>query len=214
MTQTICRMYPSPEIAAAAADAVKRTGFPASLIHVVAPADAAALPAEEVVAAVAQCGIPKSKAQIYAQGVSRGEGLVIAHAPFTSAEAAIDELAKYQPISSGIPEPAPTPPTPWDEAAPFSAAFQLPTRSSDPTPFSRFWNLPVLINSKAGDPEHLETISFFSRKPGLFSGMWRWPLLSSKATPVSDFFGLSALSKSPTMFSDWLRLPVLIRKGE
>lgn len=214
MTQTICRMYPSAEIAASAADAVKRTGFPESLIHVVAPAGAASLPTEEVVAAVTKCGISKSKAQVFAQGLARGEGLVIAHAPFTSAEAAIAEMAKYQPISSGIPEPEPNPPKPWDEAAPFSSAFQLPTHASDPAPFSRFWNLPLLIKSKAGDPEHLEMISFFSRKPGLFSGMWRWPLLSSSATPVSNFFGLSALSSNPTPFSSWFKLPVLTRKRD
>lgn len=214
MTETICRMYPRPDIATAAADAVKRSGLQASLVHVVAPEDVSTLPIDDVVKAVTTCGVSRAKAQIYAQGLSRGEALVVVHAPFTAAEAASLELAKFQPIPSGVPDAEPTRLPEWDESAPFSFALRLPTKSSDPTPFSRFWNLPLLRESRAGDPENLEIISLFSKKANLFSGVFAAPMLSKVATPLSNFFGLAASSKSATPLSDWLHIPTLIRKGD
>lgn len=214
MTETICRMYPRSDIATAAADAVKRSGLRASLVHVVAPEGADKLPMDDVVKAVASCGVPRAKAQIYAQGVSRGEALVVVHAPFTAAEAASLELSKFQPIPSGVPDAEPDRLPEWDESAPLSAALRLPTKSSDPTPFSRFWNLPVLRQSRAGDPENLEIISLFSRKANLFSGVFAAPMLSKVATPLSNMLGLAAISKGATPLSDWLRIPTLIQKND
>lgn len=214
MTETICRMYPRLDIATAAADAVKRSGLQPSLVHIVAPEDAADLPTEDVVKAVTSLGILKSDAKLLAPGISRGEALVVVHAPFTAAHAAISELSKFQPIPSGIPEPAPAPPWLWDEDAPLSSALRIPTLFINSSPFSQFWNIPLLIKSKAGELENMEFISFLSRKANLFSGIFNAPMLSGSATFFSDMFGMNAISKSATPLSDWFHIPVLINQDK
>ena len=214
MTETICRMYPRLDIATAAADAVKRSGLQASLVHIVAPEDAADLPTDDVVKAVASVGIPKSQATKLAPGISRGEALVVVHAPFTAAGAAITELSKFQPIPSGLPEPAPAPSWAWDEDAPLSSALRIPTRYLNAAPFSQFWNIPLLIKSKAGELENMEFISFLSRKANLFSGIFNAKMLAGSGTLFSDMFGMSAISKSATPLSSWFHIPVLIKQDK
>ena len=191
MTQTITRMYGSHEHAVDAVNELKKSHFPGSSIHVVSAADVNETSAgtggeDPVTAAIMKGYVLKAHAKVYAEGVRNGGTLVTVHAPFGSADEAIEILDKHHPIESGVPEPQRTY-LAWDDAAPVSSMFLLPVLSTDRTPFSSFWNIPT---RKHGHTFKLKQISH-----GSLSSSLGLPQLSRNPAPLSSLFGLPLLSK-------------------
>jgi hypothetical protein len=213
MTQTICRMYSSPETARAAAEELLEFRQLTDAIRVIEPPASEDVSLDAITKSIANCNVPRKEALVYAPRVQEGASLVVVQAPLFSAELVETCLDEHQPIPSGIVRPDPVRFL-WDEAAPFSSALRLPTQYANPTPFSTFWNLPVLRKYVAAEREGMETIRFFSSRPGLFSGLFGWRMLLDKATPFSDFFGLPMVSRAVAPFSAALKLPTLILKRD
>lgn len=209
MTQTICRMYASPETARAAAAELEEFRQLTGAIQVVHPS-AAGGTIDEVRDRIMKCNILRKDAQVLARGVLDGNSLVVVHAPLFSAELVEESLDQHQPTPGVLP----TRPEPvrvlWDEAAPLSSAFRLPTLSSNSTPFSSFWNLPVLKASDVAKKAGMETIRFFSNRPDLFSGLFGFRMQAKSSTPFSNFFGLPSISSKAAPFSAFFKLPTLI----
>jgi hypothetical protein len=209
MTHTICRIYSSPETARAAAEELLEFRQLAGAVHIVDAPDDPYGPIDDVVKNIMRHNVPREHAKVYAQGIQYGGALVATNAPLFSAELVAQCLDQYQPIPTGLKDPEPDR-FYWDEAAPFSSALRLPLKYDDPTPFSNFWNLPVLKEDTTAQSEGLETIRFFSRKPGLFSGLFGWQLLSKSGShPFSNFFGLPIFARGAAPFSKILNLPVI-----
>ncbi len=196
MTQTISRMYATKaEADAAVGDLAKHSFGPEEVFVVGPPAIAAGgEPGQGIVADVAaeivRGYVVTARAAVYAQKVARGATLVTVHAPFGVGFKATLLLDRHNPIDSGIPEPA-YPRSRYDEAAPLSSGLMMPVRSSDPTPFATFWNLPTLFSSSAPLSDWLR-YSTLSRSPAPLS-LLHLPILSDRAAPMSSSFGLPLL---------------------
>ncbi|MGJ4949136.1 hypothetical protein [Bradyrhizobium sp. HKCCYLS20291] len=187
MSQTICRMYPTPAQAANAKLELEHAGY--SEVHLVS-SNSVGESDDDLIAAITRGYVLKSHARVYAQGIRRGGSLVTVHAPFTGAGKALRILGKYGPIESGITEPE-SHVMPWDEATPMSCILQIPVLLDDPTPFAKFWNVPELASS---------TFSL--------SAVLGIPLLKS-SDPGASSFNLALLSRDPTPLSSLLGLPTL-----
>ena len=189
MSQTISRMYGTPEQAASAKSALEEEDY--SDVHLVS-GESAGASIDEIVAAIIKGNVLKSHARVYAEGISQGGSLVTVHAPFGGAAMATRILDRFGPIESGISEPESLIMS-WDEATPMSCILQMPVLMDDPVPFSSFWNVPPLsggsfsLSSLLGIPLLTKTVSR--------STSFGVPLLSNNATPLSSLLGLPALSK-------------------
>ena len=193
MTQTITRMYDSADRANAAAHDLRHNRvFMFEDVHVIA-AGPGANP-DGIVDAITKAMVLKAHARVFAEGVKRGSGLVVVHAPFGCAEEALNILARHGPIDSGVPDDR-EPPIVWDEAAPLSSAFHFPVLMKDSATFSSFWNVPPLLRggrttgAGLGLPEIKASRGPYAPTIGL-------PLLSSKASPLSSMLGLPLLTKA------------------
>jgi hypothetical protein len=185
MTDTISRMYGSQNNATGAVAELKLMGFRGEDIHVVSPpAEDANSSIEAISASIMEGYVLRTLSRIYAEGVRRGGTLVTVHAPFGSAATVIGILDKFQPIDSGVAEPAERIPA-WDEAAPISSMLQMPTLYDNPTPFGSFWNVPSLTNGRAS-----------------LSALFGLPELSSSQSGTE-------LLNDPAPLSSLLRIPVL-----
>ncbi|CCE01084.1 hypothetical protein [Bradyrhizobium sp. STM 3809] len=187
MSQTICRMYANPAQAASAKAALEHEGY--DDVHLVS-SDSAGESIDDIVAAITRVFVLKSHARVYAEGISRGGSLVTVHAPFTGGLRAMQILAGFGPIDSGITEPE-SHVMPWDEATPMSCILQIPVLLDNPTPFAHFWNVPTLSSS---------TFSL--------SALFGMPLLRQFGPAISSF-GMPLLSRDPAPLSSLLRLPTL-----
>ena len=196
MSQTINRMYETPQRATDAAAALRGEHF--DDVHVFdarggAGEGAATLTADQITASMLKACVLKSHAKVFAEGIQRGGTLVTVHAPFGMADAAVVVLDRFGPVASGIAEPQ-EPLTPWDEAAPCSSAFGAPVLLEDSATFSRFWNVAPLLKSAATTSSALG-LPESSGSSGPFAGTIPLPLLSRKATLLSSMLGLPVLSK-------------------
>jgi hypothetical protein len=187
MSQTICRIYKTPEQAARAKAALEDEDY--SDVHLVSAANAGT-PIDDIVAAITAGRVLRSDARIYAERISKGGSLVTVHAPFSGGARAARILGKFAPIDSGISEPE-NRLMPWDEATPMSCILQMPVLLQDAAPFSRFWNVAPLARNS------------FS-----LSGLFGLPLLT-EAVSRSSSFGIPLLSNNPAPLSSLLRLPTL-----
>jgi hypothetical protein len=213
MTQTITRMYSSPQQAMSAEATLREQGFGDDHIRLVVyhgghPAGSnSADSIESVTAQIAAGNVRKAHAAIYAQGVIRGGSLLTVHAPFGTALLATEILDSFDPVESGI-SSQPTPVRPWDEAAPISSALRIGVRLDHPALFSVFWNLPVLLDQAAslsvalGIPVLVAGTASLSKAIGL-------PALASRFS-VSQAIGIPALASRFSM-SQALGLPVLLK---
>jgi hypothetical protein len=202
MSQTINRLFDSPERAAQAAHALRtHHDTPFADVYVVTSrgaADAAPsggdLSAEAIVALLMKNYVHKSHAKVLADGIRRGGTLVTVHALFGSAGTAIEVLESHGPIDAGVPDTSDRL-NPWDDAAPLSSVLNFPPLLSNDATFSRFWNVPVLTKrgstlfSKFGMPE-------ISGSSGPYKGVLGQSLISHKATPLSSMLGLPVLKPS------------------
>jgi hypothetical protein len=189
MSQTISRMYDSPERAAGAVAALKDEDY--SDVHMVAGATESSI--DSIVASIMKGNVLKSDAKVYAKGVNRGGSLVTVHAPFGAAAKAMRVLDRFDPIDSGITETEDRMMA-WDEAAPMSSILQMPVLIDHAAPFSAFWNLPSLVSSSCS-----------------LSSLFGMPLLT-KSDSRSSSFGLPLLSRNPAPLSSMLHIPTLSRR--
>jgi len=199
MASIIAKLYSSADKAAAAVKELKNLGYGDSDVTLVAPSGVST--AEEVAAGIAQAGVSKADAAVYAAEVKKGATLVAVSAAFGAGVRTTAALDKHEPLPSPIaPAPAPVIPslksftssTPnYDEAAPLSSMMQWKTSHTDSTPFSNFLNFPTLSDFS------------FSRKFGFAE-------LSDDAAPLSKRFGWPLLrDDDPTPLSKKFNWPVL-----
>ncbi len=203
MSQTIVRLFASSQSAFDAAAELKKNGFRADHMSVVAPAVGSDV--ATVTAQIAATLVPKAQAAIYASNLPSGGGAVTVHALFGTAMRAMEILDSHNPIDSGVITPTSATPV-WDEAAPLSSALQWSTSVSNPapvseilgippvincpTPLSKFFGLPVLakISNVFGIPQLMD-----SSAP--FKGVSGAPLLINNPTPLSSLFHIPTLTK-------------------
>lgn len=227
MTQTISRMYSSPDHGLAAVEELRKYRVYEDRVHIVlppaAPADDAAGGSsfDSIVAAITDDYVLRSRARIYAEGIRRGGTLVTVHAQWGSAVLATEILDRFAPIDSGVPEPEPSRAMLWDEAAPLSSGLQMPVFYRNPTPFSAFWNLPVLTAGRASlsallgipeltrEPPRSRRIASSSRNPAPLSNLLRIPTLRRDGAPLSALLSFPLLAKRPAPLSALLTFPVL-----
>ena len=192
MTQTITRMYGSHEHAADAVKELKSAHFPSGSVHLVSAADvkdtAPGKGGEDpITAAVMKAYVLKAHAKVYAEGIRKGGTLVTVHAPFGSADEAMEILDRHGPIDSGVPEP-PRSYLVWEDAAPVSSVFMLPVLSKNRTPFSSFWNVPTR--------KHGHTIKVKQIAHGNLSSSLGLPHLTrNNPAPLSNLVGAPLLAK-------------------
>lgn len=197
MSQTIIRMYATPEQANQAAEELANCRFDHFPdVHVVGRSSgpgAASSSADDIVAALTKAFVLKAHAKVLAQGVMRGGALVVAHARFGSANTAIEILERHHPIDSGLADFEDRP-LAWDDAAPCSSLLHMPVLLPDSATFSKFWNVRALAKkatttfSAFGLPETV-------RSSGPYAGLLGLPLISNKATLLSSMLGMPVLSK-------------------
>jgi len=188
MAQIIPRLFSSSTNAAAAVKDVLDYRFGDNEVFTIEGGAKATL--DDLKAQIAQAGVAKADAAAYADKVKGGATLIVVHAPFGSAMKATVLLDRHQPLPSPVAAAPAGKPLRYDKATPLSSIYQWPTLSSNPAPFSSFWNLPLLSDYSA------------SRAAGRSE-------LSDNAAPLSNWFKLSTLSDSPTPLSNWFKMPVL-----
>ncbi len=162
-----------------AADAIKKLtaeGFTSDLITLVDSSAGAGK--DKIVAAITAGYVLLAHARVYAEGIAKGQSLVIVRAPFSAGGKATKILAAFKPLEVGIEEPADRAAL-WDEAAPISSALRIPTLSTGL--FSTFWTLPVLTHKDVRLPFPELTQSHSTTR------------LSSNPTPLSSLFKLPLL---------------------
>ena len=191
MSQTINRLYATPEQAAKALAALKDEDY--SDLHIVSGASFTGASIDSIVAAIIKGNVLKSDARILAKGISAGGSLVTVHPPFGSAYKATQILKQFDPIDSGLTEPEDNSIMAWDESSPMSCILQLPVLLDDATPFSKFWNVPPLGGS-AAPLSSLFGIGLISRAAAPLSALIGLPLLSKDAAPLSSLLNLPTLS--------------------
>ncbi len=201
MSQTINRMFDSPDSANRAARELESQGFSSfTEVYVFdrygaagAGAGRAELSSEEIVASLMRGYVLKAHAKIFAEGIKRGGALVTVHAPFGAAATVVEILDRHRPIDSGVADFKENLPA-WDEAAPCSSLLGLRVLLADNATFSRFWNVPALLKrgsttfSAFGFAETLNT-------SGSYRGLLGQRLISNKATMLSSMLGLPVLTK-------------------
>ena len=202
MTETIARMYATPQIAAEAVEALKAKGFDHSDVALIAysggherDSNQSGASVDSLTAEIMAARVLRAHARIYADRVSRGGSLVVVHAIFGRGALATRILDHFEPVDSGVAESTSSP-RPWDEAAPVSSALRLGVRLDQPTPFSAFWNLPVLVDGAAS-----------------LSRLFHIPTLTSNATSLSGAIGLPTLVSNNGSWSEKIGLPVLLRRS-
>jgi hypothetical protein len=165
-------MYSTAQAAANAVAALKNWGFTDDMISVVGPGQHAA--DEAVVSALMAAYVVRGQARHYADAVRQGQTAVVVRAEFGKGEAAQYHMNCAGPVSreDAFREPFVGA---WDEAAPFSSIFRLPTKSE----FRPFGGLPTV--TKRG--------STLCSKLGI-------PELTSSSKPTTEALGMPMLLKS------------------
>lgn len=193
----IVRMYASADAAKAVVTRLRDRGFAEDLITLVtqssqppANAPASAASGDPVLSTILSGYVLKAHAVVYAERVRKGQGLVIVRPEFSTGRLAEHILDSGNPVDSGVfvdHERLPL----WDDAAPFSSLFHLPTTVRGTAPLSAFFVLPVI-----------------TRRGGTLCSALG---LSELSSHDSYLFGAPSLSRSPSPLSSALNLPTLTR---
>jgi hypothetical protein len=201
MTQTICRLYATQMQAMRAAAELRSRSY--LDVHVFAGPAATAVEGEapaqgnvepDLLKSMMEAYIFKPHAEVYAARVSKGASLVAVHAPFGTAQQAINVLESHGAIEDGIPPPPPSKSYAYDERVPLSSALQLPVLTKTQLPF-----------------EAIAGVGSLTRRPRLYTA-WLLPVLTRVAAPFSSMFGLPTRTRSATPFSSLFGLPVLKKR--
>jgi hypothetical protein len=251
MPQTIARIYRTQQAANAAVKELRERSFNAEAIRArpqPAPSESTEPAATTAVAAtdttlesILKAGVPREHARIYAEGVSRGEVLVVViDPPFGFASAANAILDSHGPIAVNLPEVGPsaglatsttasgttTNASIWESATPLSSWLGWKVLSDDPTPLSTYMGRPALktdpspsptldnIRRQSTDAAPLSTkvgLSVLSDDPAPLSKRAGWSVLSDDPAPLSKKFGWRTLLDDPAPLSTMLGWKVLSR---
>jgi hypothetical protein len=104
MTTTVTRLYETSKQASDAVTALKTAGFADDEIRLIGP-DAGA--GSALVAAIMKTGATEDNAKVYAEGVSKGGGLVTVYAPFGWGLKATNTLERMKPVAVRITDTGP-----------------------------------------------------------------------------------------------------------
>ena len=138
--------------------------------------------------AIAKAGIPKNDVAAFVDVVRQGKSLLVVRAVWGAAVKAIGIVDSHAPSVANIGRREYTTAHLGGERAKFSLTFGWPMLLNDASPFSNFWKWPLL-----------------SSNPTPFSSMFSWSTLKSGYT-----FGPPKLINKSSLFSDELRIPVLL----
>ncbi len=225
MRDPIVRMYETEQQARGAFDRLLAEGFPADTVFLVTPGSGGAGASLDAIAAAIMAGyVLRSHARVYASGIARGRSMVIVRAGFGFSQAAIDIMAAFNPVDTGLCLPE-EPSIAWDEGAPLSSALRLPVLwRKQPNPMSRFLGLPPLSRGRSvlspmfgelANPRFalsaLFGLGLLSRNPAPLSSLLGLPTRSGKSGPWTTSFGLPLLSRKAAPLSSLFGLPVLTR---
>jgi len=189
---------------------LKRQRFSASDFHLVRAPEAGADP----VPAIMEAGISKSRAQRYAESLSKGGTLVVVYPPFGNAALAEEVLDRFDPLLSGPPDNE----YDWghdfeDDATPFSRmlGWKVLLRNS-PAPFSDALGFATLKKPGAKEYPQSSPGKLLGGSAAPLSKMFGLKVLSSNPAPLSSATGMKPLSSNPAPFSKLLGLKTLSSK--
>ena len=189
MSTTIPRIYETYGSALDAMNELKTKGFRKDEISLISNAsNREDGPVEDIAAEIAKAGIPAGDVAAFASFVDAGKSLLVVRAVWGAAVKAIGVVDRHGPTETGVGRPEYYASNMNDPSI-FSSTFGLAMLWNDPAPLSRFWNLPLL-----------------SSDPTPFSSMFTLPTLWN-----GFLFGIPKLLSSGTIFSDELRIPVLLK---
>ena len=197
MIPPITRIYDTPRQALDTHEALQREGYTDRLVCVLAPpADqpANARPtADSLVAQIIVGHVLKAEAKVYASEILQGKSLVSVYAAFGTGLVVTHLMDSFGPAESAV-KPETYPLIPWDDAAPFSSALQMPVFLKEDWNFSSMFGMGMT-----------------SDNPAPLSSLFGLRLLARRAAPLSSMLGLPLLSDNPAPFSSLLRLPLFAK---
>jgi hypothetical protein len=212
MSTNVVRVYESPAQAAKAAKDATDHGFMyvSHFKSAGGKGSAATANRNALVSSLMSAHVWQNHAELYADMLGKGGGLVAINAPFGTAVKAGEILDSYGPVHDPISAAPRTPGFQWDEATPLSSALRLPVLSHVKLPMEILMGMSSLTAGKAfisnliGLPILSEGLSQRHSSMGM-------RLLSQSATPLSSALGLRTLSQNATPLSSMLGLAVLKR---
>ncbi len=204
MTQTISRFYQARENADAAATELRQAGFADHTINVLAPTKA---PDEEVLASIRRGGVAATHAEVFAEGIKRGETLVSVQPLFGWALTATAILQRHGPTDTGLAEQNPED-VPPDPATPLSSALGWTVLLHDPAPLSSWLKWPVLSTRRSPRKPDAE----LADNPAPFSKMIHSPVLTERPTILSSRARWRVLLDNPAPLSARLKWPILSKE--
>jgi len=204
MTQTISRIYQVRENADAAATELKKAGFADHAIDMLAPAEA---PDEQILARIRRSGVMATHAEVFAEGIKRGETLVSVQAQFGCAALATAILQKHSPTDTGLAEQG-SEKAPPDPAAPLSSACGWKVLIDNPAPLSSSLGWSVLSARRPSRKPDSE----FVDNPAPFSKAIHTPVLTNRSTILSSRVGWRVLLDNPAPLSGRVGWPILSKE--
>jgi hypothetical protein len=140
--------------------------------------------------AILKAGIPKDDVAAFANVVQQGKSLLVVRAVWGAAAKAIGIVDRHSPSLANVGRREYTTAHLAGEKGKFTLTFGWPMLINDASPFSNFWKWPLL-----------------SSNPTPFSSMFSWSTLKSGYT-----FGPPKLINNGALFSDELKIPVLLKR--
>jgi hypothetical protein len=212
MSTNVIRVYESPAQAAKAAKDATDHGFMyvSQFKSVGGKGTVAAANRNALVSSLMSAHVWQNHAELYADMLGKGGGLVAVNAPFGTAVKAGDILDSHGPVHDLISSAPRTPGFQWDEATPLSSALRMPVLSHVRLPMETLMGVSSLTKGKAflsnlfGMPLLSEGLTNRHSSMGM-------RLLSQSATPLSSALGMRTLSQNATPLSSMLGLAVLKR---
>ena len=220
MAQIVSRLFSSSTNAAAAVKDVKDYRFADNEVFTVGGEAGASH--DDLITQIAQAGIAKDEASIYADKVQGGATLVVVHAPFGSARKATVLLDRHQPLPAAVATTAAPLRMPYDKSAPLSSLFQWSTINSNPAPLSSFFRWAVLtpfslsrswgyseLSDNAAPLSKAASWPLLTNLSAPLSEKMKWRVLSDDAAPLSRRMNWATLSNNPSPLSSLLGWQVL-----
>ncbi len=208
MTQLITRIYESRQNAEAAAAELQEAGFAADqVLFVPHPGGERDEASAAMVESMVVNNVYKPLAVAYAGEVVQGGAIVAVFAPFGTAGEAERILGEHGPVGPAGFDTVTSGLWGWDETAPFSSGFYgWAVKYDDPTPFSKFWNIPVLV-----DPAKVTTARWWPLLAKNAMTLGRYEQLWNNPTPLSTKMGWS-LKTAGQYFMDFLPLLTSVKE--
>jgi hypothetical protein len=212
MSTNVIRVYASAAEAAKAAKDLTEQGFQYVSQFKSAGGKGAAATANRnaLVDGLMKAHVWQNHAELYADMLGKGGGLVAVNAPFGTAVRVGEILDSHNPVEDPVSNAPRTLGFQWDEATPLSSALRLPVLSSVKLPFEVLLGVSSLTEGKAF-LSNLFGIPLLSTGLSQRHSSMGMRLLSDSATPLSSALGMRTLSQNATPLSSLLGLSVLKR---